>query len=158
MIGAVSAYVFFFFSVEKQKEKFIAERTARAEASARKEALSALMRTLDETKEERTDLFTRVLQEEDVIDLLALIETVGKEQGVVLTTNSLTVEPINATFESLVVSIDVEGPLTGVMHVLKLLEHLPYQSSVRNVQVLRNESEEGWKSTYDVRVTKYKKI
>lgn len=159
LIASIGAYVFFFLSVSNHKKQFVAEGIARAEAKSRHESLSALMRTLEETQTDRQNLFTRILTEEDVIDLLALIESVGNEQGVELTTNSLTVAPINDTFETLVVDLDVKGSYASVVHVLKLMEQLPYQSSVTNVQVVR-ESEEGgpgWRSTYEVRVTKFKK-
>jgi hypothetical protein len=158
-IACAAAYALFFFVVSNHKEQFVAQSVERAEAKSRHETLSALMRTLDDTQEARKELFTRILKEEDVIDLLALIESIGNEQGVTLKTNSLTVEPIDATFEALVVDLNVEGTYASVIHVLKLMEHLPYQASVTKVQLLREQPENGpfWKSTYEVRVTKFKK-
>ncbi len=158
-IVSVTAFVLFLRAVENHKVNFIEQTTARAELEAHRATLERLMRTLEDTKEERASLFSRVLKEEEVIDFLALIESLGREQGVTLATNALTVEPIDSEFETLVVRVSVGGSYSGVMQVLKILENLPYQASVADVQLTMSEGEGGalWQSSYSVRVTKFKK-
>ncbi|HEU4677262.1 MAG TPA: hypothetical protein VFS75_00925 [Candidatus Paceibacterota bacterium] len=158
----VSLAALFIFShlVSLKKEEYQRETLAAAEAEAHNAALSQLTRTLDETKEDRDSVNGRILKDEDVIGFLALIETLGKEQGVSLSTSALTVEPIDATFERLVMSVAVSGPYQGVIRTLEVLENLPYQSSVLHLQLSRGEAEDGsqvWKSTYDLTITKFKK-
>jgi uncharacterized protein YjgD (DUF1641 family) len=157
---SVTIGTIFFYIVEKQKAQFIERKIERAQMQANEESLASLFTRLENTADARASLMTRIVREEDVINLLALIESIGKEQNTKLTTNTLVVEPINNTFEMLVARISVEGSYDSVMQVLKVLEHLPYQSSVNNVQLVRNEGESisSWTGIYEVRVTKFKKI
>lgn len=156
-VVSVVACVVFFYHVSVQKERFREQSIARAELQAHKDALTSLTRTLEETQEERESLASRIVKEEMVIDLLGLIETLGREQGVVLTTTSLNVEPISNTFEALVIGVNVRGSYEALMHVLTLLEHLPYQSTVNKVHVDRGDGVL-WSGSFEVRVTKFKKI
>jgi len=154
----IGVFSVFLHVVTKQKTEFTEQTAENIRAEAHHESLASLMETLEKTKDERESLTSRVLREEDVIDFLALIESLGKEQGVILSTNSLTVEPIDAVFETLIVNVGVEGSYAGVMQVLKILEHLPYQTAISGFQVTHGgEDDATWKSTYNVRVTKFKK-
>lgn len=153
----VSVFSVFFFIVTKQKAHFHEKSVERAEIQAHQDSLTALMRTLGDTENERISLRTRIVPDEDVVDILALIESLGKEQGVILTTNSLTVAPINNLFETLVINVSVEGSYQSIIHTLKLLEHLPYQSEVGKVQ-MENQQGMKWNGAVEVRVTKFKKI
>ncbi len=154
---AVSVFSAFFFIVTKQKAHFHEKNVERAEMQAHQDSLTTLMRTLGDTEVERLSLRTRIVQDEDVVDILALIESLGKEQGVLLTTNSLTVAPVNNLFETLVINVSVEGSYQAIIHTLKLLEHLPYQSEVGRVQ-MENKQGTRWGGSVEVRVTKFKKI
>lgn len=149
----------FFGMVTKQKNALAELTMTRAQAKAHQESLTALTRTLEETQEARDVLIAQILKEEDVIDLLALIESLGGEQGVTFTTNSLTVEPVSDSFEKLVVDMSVEGSYASVMHVLTLLENLPYQASVRRAHVSKSVDEDSvvWKGEFELSVTKFKK-
>jgi Tfp pilus assembly protein PilO len=155
---SVGVFSVFLHVVTKQKAEFTEQTVENIRSEAHHDSLAALMETLEKTKDERESLTSRVLREEDVIDFLALIESLGDEQGVELTTASLTVESIDAVFETLVVNVGVEGSYTGVMQVLKIIEHLPYQTTISGFQITHG-VEEGslWESTYNVRVTKFKK-
>jgi hypothetical protein len=146
--------------VSVQKAEFIDLSIAQARAEDHFAGLSALIRTLDETRVEREGLFAHILKDEDVIGFLNLIESIGKEQNVEITKNALIKEKIDGTFEILIMKMDVEGSYDDVMQMLKILEHLPYQSSIVNFRIAKEDREEGtvWKSQYDVRVTKFLKI
>lgn len=158
LVGLV-VFTMFLRAVELHKESYVAQTKEQAELEARQVALSKLERTLEETEDERTSLLSRVLREEEVIDFLALVETLGDEQGVALSTDSLTVEPINALFEALVLGVTVRGSYEGVVQVLKILENLPYQATIAQVRLVKGSDDAGevWQSTYSLRVTKYKK-
>ncbi len=150
----------FYSMVAKQKVAYVNSTKERIEAEARKTSLETLVKTLDETKEERALLMSRILRDEQVVDFLSLIETLGREQGAALKTNSLNSVSLNDTFESLVISITVEGSYDAVMQVLKLFEHLPYQVVISSVRI---ENEDGvgvlsWKGSFEMSVTKFKKI
>ena len=154
IIAAVSIFIFlvsstifvgFAFIVYGQKVKFEEMGRTYAESKSRRESIENLTRILDETKEDRTTLISRIITEEDVIDLLSLIETLGKEQGVELETNSLNITPFkNDFFEIIVINVNVRGSHEGVMHLLKLFEHLPYQSSISSVSISKVEGSVVW--------------
>ncbi len=158
-VVSVSSAGMFFYSVEKQKAQFIEQKIERAQMQANEESLVSLVTRLEETQDARTTLRTRILRDEEVIDLLAEIESIGTGQSTELVTNSLTVEPRTDTFETLVIRLSVDGSYEAIMHVLKILEQLPYQSSVNKIQIMRSGAGlSSWTSVYEVRVTKYKKV
>lgn len=153
------AVLFFFTKVEAHKVSFIEKTNEEIKAKATKNALEKITKTLDETKQDRESLLSRFPKDEDVVDLLASIETLGREQGVTLTTNSLTVKPIDATFETLVIATSVQGTYGNVLHMLKLLEGMPYQVGVANVQFSRSgEKGSEWNMNCEIRITKFKKV
>lgn len=130
--------------------------TERAVLIEREESLKALTETLTETEVEYQSLVTRILKEEDVIDFLALIESLGREQGVSLITRSLKTESVDTLFEELVMQYEIEGSYDAVVHTLALFEQLPYQSRLSGV-VLSRESAR-WTTSFEFRVTKFKNI
>jgi len=153
---ALSVFSSFVYELTQQKAHFMQKEGEHANALTYSKSLKELMRTLNETESDRVSLQTRILKDEDVIELLTLIESLGKEQGTELTTKSLTVEPIDDRFEKLIITVGVKGSYVAVLHVLTLLEYLPYQSSIGAVQINGDENQQ-WESTYDLRVTKFKK-
>lgn len=158
-VVSVAWFVLFFVKVESHKVMLEEKTTAQVEEKARQEALEKLTQTLDETSTDRVSLLSRFPHEEDIVTLLASIEQLGDEQGVAITTNSLTVRPIDATFETLVITTSIEGSYGAILRTLTLLETLPYQVTVANVQLERI-GEEGsrWKSGCEIRITKFKKV
>jgi Tfp pilus assembly protein PilO len=132
-------------------------RAAEAEVQAR--ALSALEATVASSKGDRMKLESYILKDEAIIDLLSLIERTALEQGVVLKTNSLTVAPIDDIFEELQVTVEITGSFDGVLRMVRILEHIPEQSSIPRVMLTKSGDEIGlWQASVDVRVTKFKKV
>ncbi len=156
---SVSTSVVAFVMVTKQKGIYLEALKKRAETEAQVASQKSLIESLEKTKNERALLSTQILKDANVIELLSLIETLGKEQGVDLKTSSLNVEKIDQTFETLVVNLEVAGPYTSVKQILGLLEHIPYQASVGSVQLERmEEGKDGkWKGIFTLKVTKFKK-
>lgn len=118
--------------------------------------LSTLTKVAEESASERGVLESFVLTDEDIIDFLALIETIGREQGIELTTQSLDVIEIDATYEELRIAIDLIGPRNSVIHTIRIFENLPYQSYLTNITLAQTGTgrEEEWNSTFNVYVTK----
>ena len=121
--------------------------------------LTSLTRLVEETAEERVLIDSYLLHEEEVIDFLALIESLGREQNVELQTTSLTVQPLNDVFDQLRINVSVTGPYSSVVHMLKLFETLPYQVTVLKTslsQASDNSQTSLWNGLFDLQVTKYK--
>ena len=158
LLASVGACVLFFYTVTEQRVLLQNKVSERAIAKARHSSLTELTKTLEDTKSARESLISRILSENGVVDFLTLIESIEKEQGVQIKTDSLTVEPISEVFEKLVINISVSGSYASVVQVLKLLEHLPYQSSIRKTSIGREErSTDVWKGMFEISVTKFKK-
>lgn len=157
-VGSLVVCVLFFQHVEQKKTILTELRTAYAQVEQNRGMLATLVQTLDDTKDERLSLLTRVLTEERIITFLSLIESVGREQQVALKTNSIAIQPINNTFETVVVSVTVKGSYDALLKTLTLFENIPYQSTVRNVQFRHVEDTDEWEAQYDIYVTKYKKV
>lgn len=159
-LGSAILLFAFAYEIENKKSELYVKSQEEAKQELHKKSLTTLTEALDISKEEREFLLSRILKEEDVIEFLTLVETVGKEQGVSLTTNSLTVQPINSSFETLVVNISVEGAYPAIVHTLKLFERLPYQVTISTVRLEKMGDGNGslWRSAYEIRVTKFTKV
>ena len=155
---SLSAYALFFQQVEQIKETLISRHTEFAQIEKKREVLSTLIKTLESTKNERASITQRVLTEDHVVDILTLIEEIGREQQVVLKTNTISVKPINNVFETVVISVSVEGSYEALVSTLTLFENMPYQCAITNVRFTRNENSDMWETQYDIQVTKYKNV
>ena len=129
-----------------------------AARQAREHALASLERKVEETTAERAALQELVLADDAIADLLSLIETLGEEQGVLLQTQSVDVTAgTTKEFETLRVTVLVTGTYDGVHHMLELLEHLPYQSTLTGITMTksaRGEMVGAWDGIFTIAVTK----
>lgn len=159
-VGTLSVLVVFFYLGESHKVTFIEKSAQDIQEKARESALEKITSTLEETKDDRLSLSSRFPREENIVDVLASIERLGKEQGVEITTNTLTISPIDTVFETLVINVGIDGSYDAIIHVLKLLEVMPYQVRVANVHLERVGEGGGssWRASGEIRITKFKKI
>lgn len=155
-LGSLIIFGVFYGMVSKQKTDHLTHAQGRAEAIIHKESLQKLMQVLDETKVERESLYTRIVADDEMINLIELIETIGEEQGVVLTTESLDTAPINEYFESFIINLGVKGSYTQIIQTLSLLEKLPYQVTILNTGLQRGD-DGVWYGSVGVSVTKFMK-
>lgn len=156
VIGCAS----FFFIVSKKEASYVERNEERVQNKFYMESVRTLMGSLEETADERVYLVSRIPTEDSVVNLITLIESLGKEQGVALTIDALNIKPVNATFETLFVNLTVKGSHESVLHTLKLLENIPYQSRVNKVQMTRigeNVDNDLWSATFELQITKFKK-
>ncbi len=157
-MGTLFTYVIFFKKVEEHKGSLAEERLNAAKSEAQRKALSTLEATVASSEEGREKLTHFILNDEDIIEFLSLIERTAREQGVTMTTDSLTVNPHDNIFEELQVTLRVEGSFDGVVRMLRILEALPQQSSIPQITLTRVEKEGvNWQASFDLRVTKFKK-
>ena len=147
------------YLIHRADDKLITYRTEIAKQQAYAQELSSLKRLVLETEPERLEMVSYVLHDDQVIDFLALLKTIGDEQGVTLNTRSLEVLAGTGQFETLSLVVTAEGSYEGVLHILKLFEHLPYQSSIVSTVVQRKEEVGGlWSGDFALHITKLKKL
>jgi len=165
VVGLITALVFvgvatllggLVYFISNAKEDFSAKQVEVAKARMHEEELAAFTRLVEESEEERDKLSSYVLYEENIIDFLALLEALAEEQGVAIDIKSLNEAGLNESFEELQASVSVGGSYEATLHLLTLLETLPYQSYVENATVSKV-SEDAWTGTFLLHVTMYKK-
>jgi hypothetical protein len=111
-----------------------------------------------ESSDERATLETYILRDENIIDFLALIESVGREQGVGLTTRTLEVVNPDLPYEELKIEIEVVGTHDAVLHTVRMFENIPYQSYMSGLsfaQTSNAEIQNAWRTSFSLFVTKY---
>lgn len=155
----------FAFIVAEHKRTLVDNLTAVATAEEHRKSLDALVAITKSSFEERASLRTLLLEEEKIIEFLGLIEDLAREQGVGIETSNLTVAPLGA-FEEFTLTLNLTGSYEAVLHVLKLLETVPYQSSISRLQLMQGAGSEGvasgiggeWGATVDMHITKYRNL
>ena len=150
----------FLYSLSKERKQYDEKRVERAQNQEREKTLNSLTESLEKTKDARASLRTRFLKEEDIINFLTLVETLGKEQSVMLKTSNLNIKPINETFEDLVLNVTMGGEFETLLHTIALFENLPYQTSITSMQISKSEdaTENPWNVTFELHVTKFIKV
>ncbi len=160
MFVGVGVLTGFIYKINVLEEQLQEQRKEIARARSRSQDLASPVRLVEETEGERKEFSSYVVEEEEeVIEFLALVSTLGIEQGVSLETIDLTVTEIDKKFEKLNLKVSAVGAYDSVMHTLTLFENLPYQSHVSGVSAARAPSEQGknsWKTNFTVHVTKFK--
>lgn len=147
------------YAIIRAEDRLNEQKMQIAKSQAEEQALSASLRLVEESESERMELSSYILEDDEVVTFLALLETLGAEQSVTLTTASLEVVATQSEYEELKVEIVIEGSYDSLLHMLKLFETLPYQSRITNVLFFKGQgTADGWRGELTVYVTKYKKI
>lgn len=150
-------YAGFWYIVSLREESFRTHAEERARAEAHVHEVTHMTSLLSETEEERKKLRSFIVEDEEVTTFLELIEKRGRALGLALETKTVTTEKGNASFETLVLSFEIEGSYEQVIQMLKLVETLPYQVGVRSVALDHPSSgaESGkWVGEFTIGVTK----
>jgi len=161
LVLALSAAALFVImsSISSEQEKFLIKQSEAAVVHLQEKELSSLVRLVEGSAEEREELSLYVLNDDDVIDFLALVGDVAKEQGASIEIKSIEEEALNESFDELKIRIFFEGRHESVLKTLTLLESLPYQSRV-TLADMKSVSAEGsidhWEGGVTVYVIKYK--
>ena len=160
LVVCLVVFIGFQYMLIGYKADLIVQEKKILDAKTQESRLASIEHLVSETASQRSQLTSLILTEESVVDFLALIETLGAEQGVTLETQSLDVVPANDQFEELRMSLVAQGGEKNVLNILHLLETLPYQSSVDKITLSRvsGDNKAGiWQGSFELRVTKYTK-
>ena len=167
VFGSIAGFIFlasmivlfvFIYVIISSNSQLTEQKVKREQALLHQQDLDALARLVEETGAERGELMGYVIDDEEVITFLALIETLGREQGVELKTDALTVAEKNDLIEVLQVQISMVGPYDSVLHLLSIFESLPYRSFIANVSFAQAAREITWNATFTLHVSKFKKL
>ncbi len=148
------------YSISIAENNLILKQTEIAKVQMHEKELLSLARLVDGSKSEREQLYSYLLQEEDVIDFLSLIGLLAEEQNISLDISELSVTDLSSVFEELSMAININGEYVSVFHMLTILETLPYQSSIRSVNITgpKGPNSGGWTGEIVLVVTKQKEL
>lgn len=111
---------------------------------------------LAETTEERAALSQLVLSRADneVVTFLSYLDSLAEQMGVEMQTDTLTIEEDDdSDFDTLELQVLLDGSEDRVFYMLKLLENLPYHSSLSDITFARPETDNSAKATLTLSVT-----
>lgn len=157
LFGVTLAGLLVFVVLLQKQEALLQEKhQALKRQQVYEQELVSLLELVSNSAEDRSELNNYLLgaTEEDVVELLGLIETIGREQGVALKTSSISVTPKDDTFARLTMAISLEGSYPLLTHMITLLENLPYQSKITTVTLSRgSETSNTWTGSLNLEVT-----
>lgn len=157
-ICAGALYGFAVFMLQNLEIKLSLEKESAARAQGEVLARNNLARLIGDTEAERTQLQSYIIEQRDIIDFLTLVEALGRTEGATVSTASLNVTNKSDLFDELTVTIAASGNKEAVLHVLSLLEILPYKSHVQSASVSQLIGGEFpvWNGSFTIVVTKHK--
>ena len=143
----------------------VSTQAAALDASLHEQAMHTAERTqmvsftkiFEATATDRAALKTFVLDDSGIIGFLSRLEHTAEVRGLLITTESVTTEPITDSlhFETLSLRIRLTGSKDAIMQYIAYLERLPYQVQIPSVTMERGVGvDSGWTASLQVRITK----
>jgi len=147
---------FVLFTISTSGEELEKQTTLIANNNAKETVVNNVLQSITLTTTEREQLQSFVLTEDQTGSFLNDIEQLGRKQGVVLATESLEVKKVSEFFNQLIIKFSVTGEDSRVLHMISILETLPYYSQMTSLAINR-ESTESTRGTVELQVTLLKK-
>ena len=151
-----AGYVFLFRHIATLQHKLaeiITELSVVDTLEAHKLETEAL---LNRTKAGREEIASYFISEEDPTPFLELVETLGKDAGVTLEVEAISIDPVSAdegksVGDNMKVVLFVEGSWKSLYHFMSLLEHMPYVATIASATFTVDEgSADTWKGQIDL--------
>lgn len=135
-IASVTGFAGALYYVSGQGVVLRERAQAVADHAIQQQTYEALASLLESTKTERDELNQYILTEDETIDFLAEIEGMAAAEGVLITTDALTVIEVKDTdFNTLKINLSLAGQPSAMLTVLQILETLPYMSYVNKLSL-----------------------
>lgn len=130
---------FYLFRNIKNVDKVVSEQLAQIESEVKKdESLRSIKNLMNDTKKEREQVAEFFVQPNGTVDFIETLESLGRIAGVKLEIESVGVGALKgktgSSTESFRLSFKTEGSWVGTMHILSLLENMPYKISFESVR------------------------
>ncbi len=163
LIAVVGVYYVLLNNIQSLTQEVAALRTQATERLAQQKVRNDVAQFLQSTEADRAELVTYVPRTNDPTPFLSTIESLGQDAGVVLEVSSLTESPTPSVINkntppppilpSVEMVLGVEGSFEHLHHVLTLLEHMPYISSITQIGITRSLETNVWKGQIHLQVT-----
>lgn len=131
---------FYLFASIKNIDKNVSARLIQIESAAdTEESLRSIKNLMNDTKKEREQIAGFFVQPNGTVDFIETVESLGGIAGIKLETESVGVEALKnktaSSTELFRLSLRTEGSWGGTMHLLSLLENMPYKISFESVKL-----------------------
>lgn len=163
--GIFGCYVFFTLIKSAVERAYTAE-AAIVIQSAKKEQFQLIKSVLSEINPDIRSLSARLVDTEGTIAIIESVESLGRSIGMEAKINSVGVKGAdpkskdakNQTTENLLLNFSVSGPWDKVYRFLKIVEHLPYKTSIQNVSLNRISADKVsvWNGSFSISILKNK--
>lgn len=129
---------FYLFTDIKNIDKAVSERFVQIESEVKKdESLRSIKNLMDNTRKEREQIANLFVQPNGTVDFIEAVESLGRIANIKIETESVGVNALKGNMASsselFRLSIKTEGSWSGTIHLLSLLENMPYKVSFENV-------------------------
>lgn len=154
LVSAVGVGALYYLILEKDAElREIVH--ARAERIATERQLDTLEDLVENTREQREEIYSYILTPDDVVDAVSLVERVAREHGARVETEDIRTEDLSNTphFEHIVLRVKAEGTFDQIESILRTYDTLPFQSNLQGVSLAR--VGDGWEGIFTIMITAY---
>ncbi|MFQ5661916.1 MAG: type 4a pilus biogenesis protein PilO [Candidatus Paceibacteria bacterium] len=171
VIVAFIAYVIFFLNI-KEKNNSISLLTNEVDSVLQKEIkLRSVKQIIKDTKDDRVKLDSYFVADDEIINFIEMIETLGVNSGAEVEVINVSVDTENEKVvnknkisELLNINFKTEGSFVEMFHFLSMLEKLPFKieisqvnfNKVSNEIIGADKSLEPWKGYFNITAVKLK--
>ncbi len=158
LVLSMGVYGGLWYEVYRGEEKVREGMAQQAKEAEEQRQFVALEKEYLDSEKDRQMLQNFVVGKEGATDFLELVESTGRAQGLNVEIKSAQDKEMkeSATFEQLVISLEVSGPYKSIVSFLPLIESLPYQTEIASVSLEQVGGEGEWRGLFDLRVVKEK--
>ena len=167
VIAVFVLYIMLFLNL-KEKNNNISVLTNEVDTVLQKEIkLRSVKYLIKDTEDERADLDSHFVIDDEVINFIEIIENLGMDSGAkievtnvsVSSTNKEAADQINIS-ELLYLDFKIEGRFAQMFHFLSILEKLPFKIDILRVNFGRIPNEDGkiksWNGFFSITAVKLK--
>jgi hypothetical protein len=134
---AVGLYAYLYFQAGGVADKAVAARDDLQKGNAGQTALKNVRSVAEATAAERAELSSYLIPSNNAVSFIQALESIGPASGARVTISSISDSNLDSaapgTIGAISASIAASGSWGSVMRTLRLLETLPYQSSIDSV-------------------------
>lgn len=152
LAGAIAVAIFMVFEVRSQGEKLNQQLAVLSEEESKQLAFQLVERLVLESESERAIIYDSFFKSEsDTIDLLNQLDDLALRSGLKIE-NNLEAVVDESQQQKIKLSTSFSGPKDKVINFYKILETLPYHSSLENLS-LKETGAGSWQGSVTILIT-----
>jgi|GEM_PF-3225610 len=157
VFAVLAAYAVLGYGVGRLSASLMNEKRHAAQTQKELNEERALARQLPVVTRDNEALAAYFLSEDEVVGFLGSVEDLGRRIGVDASASSIEVTEGEGYAELLTLSIHASGSKAAVLHMLEILETLPYASEITSVQMTKQGAgtDIEWEGAFDLSVKKH---